>query len=234
MNVKDPNSRLMRWRLKLEEFDYEILYKSGKTNTNADSLSQIPVNAIDSYLSNEDIQEILSDITKEKFNIKITLNKDPIPGWKNIEPKAVSPENLRILILPILQDVDADPDTWTIHIIGSLNKIQKSIDALISIHDLQSKAKVIIEEQPSQWFKEIDPVSPTTEPFLDSPEESQSVPSRFKPNVQKQIIIKNQVGRQNNKTILFIETPPEIIRENEIYISPHATYRQFIGYGNKF
>ena len=25
MNVKDPNSRLMRWRLKLEEFEYEIV-----------------------------------------------------------------------------------------------------------------------------------------------------------------------------------------------------------------
>jgi len=41
MNVKDPNSRLMRWRLKLEEFDYETIYKSGKTNINADALSRI-------------------------------------------------------------------------------------------------------------------------------------------------------------------------------------------------
>jgi len=50
MNVKDPNSRLMRWRLKLEEFDYETVYKSGKTSTNADALSRISINAIDSYL----------------------------------------------------------------------------------------------------------------------------------------------------------------------------------------
>jgi len=38
--------------------------------------------------------------------------------------------------------------------------------------------------------------------------------------------MKNQVGKQTNKTILFIETPPEITRENEIYISPHSTHRQ--------
>ena len=49
MNVKDPNSSLMRWRLKLEEFEYEIVYKLGKTNTNANALSRISDNAIDSY-----------------------------------------------------------------------------------------------------------------------------------------------------------------------------------------
>jgi transposase InsO family protein len=41
-NVKDPSSRLMRWRLKLEEYDYEVLYKEGRQNTNADALSRTP------------------------------------------------------------------------------------------------------------------------------------------------------------------------------------------------
>lgn len=40
-NVKDPGSRLVRWRLKLEEYDYTIVHKSGVNNTNADSLSRI-------------------------------------------------------------------------------------------------------------------------------------------------------------------------------------------------
>ena len=26
MNVKDPGSRLLRWRIKLEEYDYEVIY----------------------------------------------------------------------------------------------------------------------------------------------------------------------------------------------------------------
>jgi hypothetical protein len=38
-NVKDPSSRLLRWRLKLEEFDYEVIYKPGARNTNADALT---------------------------------------------------------------------------------------------------------------------------------------------------------------------------------------------------
>jgi len=40
-NVKDPGSRLIRWRLKLEEYEYEIHYKPGANNTNADALSRI-------------------------------------------------------------------------------------------------------------------------------------------------------------------------------------------------
>lgn len=41
-NVKDPGSRLMRWRIKLEEYQYEIKHKPGKQNANADALSRSP------------------------------------------------------------------------------------------------------------------------------------------------------------------------------------------------
>ena len=36
-SVKEPNSKLIRWRLKLQEYDYEIVYKKGKQNSNADA-----------------------------------------------------------------------------------------------------------------------------------------------------------------------------------------------------
>lgn len=42
-SVKDPSSRLLRWRLKLEEYEYEVIYKKGSNNTNADALSRIHV-----------------------------------------------------------------------------------------------------------------------------------------------------------------------------------------------
>jgi transposase InsO family protein len=41
MNVKDPGSRLMRRKIQLAEYDYEIVHKSGSHNTNADALSRI-------------------------------------------------------------------------------------------------------------------------------------------------------------------------------------------------
>lgn len=30
MSLKEPNSKLVRWRLKLEEFDYDIEHRAGK------------------------------------------------------------------------------------------------------------------------------------------------------------------------------------------------------------
>lgn len=42
-NILEPTSRLLRWRLKLEEYNYKIIYKPGKYNVVADALSRIPV-----------------------------------------------------------------------------------------------------------------------------------------------------------------------------------------------
>jgi len=41
VSVKDPGSRLLRWRLKLEEYDYEIVFKRDVAKTNADAVSRI-------------------------------------------------------------------------------------------------------------------------------------------------------------------------------------------------
>lgn len=40
--MKDLNSKLLRWRIKFDEFD-KIIYKKGKLNTNADALSRINI-----------------------------------------------------------------------------------------------------------------------------------------------------------------------------------------------
>jgi hypothetical protein len=40
-NLKDPLSKLARWRIQLEEYDYEIHYKPGVLNSNVDALSRM-------------------------------------------------------------------------------------------------------------------------------------------------------------------------------------------------
>jgi len=41
MNVKDPGSRLLTWLIKLKVYDYDVVYRKGALNTNADALSRI-------------------------------------------------------------------------------------------------------------------------------------------------------------------------------------------------
>jgi len=36
--------RILRWRFKLAEYDYDVVYKASKINVNADTLSRNPIN----------------------------------------------------------------------------------------------------------------------------------------------------------------------------------------------
>lgn len=40
-NCKNPSSKLLRWRLRLNDYEYEIRYKPGRINSNADGLSRL-------------------------------------------------------------------------------------------------------------------------------------------------------------------------------------------------
>jgi len=77
-NVKDPGSRLKRWRIKLAKYQYEVIYKPGVANTNADALNRMgrvmldktstPVTRVsfDTYLELITGKSIVNNMVKEE------------------------------------------------------------------------------------------------------------------------------------------------------------------------
>jgi len=91
-SVNDPGSRLIRWRLKLEEYEYEIIHRAGKGNTNADALSrnlvtdQQQVNKITQETEEREYSEA------EKQQILYEYHNTPLgrhQGITNIKPHTV-------------------------------------------------------------------------------------------------------------------------------------------------
>ena len=66
--MKDPGSRLFRWHIQLEEYDYEIVYKSGVQNSNADALSRISTLAEEDSESNEIDQDMKVKILQQNHD----------------------------------------------------------------------------------------------------------------------------------------------------------------------
>ena len=68
--LKEPNARLMRWKLQLEEYNFETKYKKGKENLVADALSRIQLNANETNdKDNHDLESIFPNADETVANL---------------------------------------------------------------------------------------------------------------------------------------------------------------------
>lgn len=70
--IDDTSGRLIRWRLHLAEFDFEVKYKKFRSNTQADELSTL--NSM-SKTSSHDENNDNPVFDREVVSVKIKLNK---------------------------------------------------------------------------------------------------------------------------------------------------------------
>jgi His(2)-Cys(2) zinc finger./Integrase core domain. len=97
-SVKDPNSKLVRYRLKLAEFEYDITYKKGTLNSNADGLSRIELHVGETHpregfrvpcLGDElDVESMLANIDDNETTTNQTVHssgEEPLIGIKITE-----------------------------------------------------------------------------------------------------------------------------------------------------
>ena len=99
-SVKDPSSRLMRWRLRLSDYDYEIRCHAGKTLQNADGLSRNPVNdsvgPVFVVVSNPKRKpgRPREQVKFRNVPMRLFLREDPI--WIRIQAMQTSTLNLKL------------------------------------------------------------------------------------------------------------------------------------------
>ena len=78
-NLTLSSARLTRWRLKLAEFDFDVIYKKGILNSNADALSRIEVEQTskqDNIVAKDDIIEALFSITNDNIIEDLIIYKN--------------------------------------------------------------------------------------------------------------------------------------------------------------
>jgi hypothetical protein len=158
-NVKDPSSRLMRWKLLLEEYDYEIQYRAGERNCNADSLSRYPLQCLNvniEEMTEERKRKIISELhncpvgghqgiqrTIERIKLYLTwpgLEQDVTQYIKQCKICQVNKETKPNIKLPTITDTKETPwEKIYLDIVGPLPTTERDMKYILTCQDNLSK-----------------------------------------------------------------------------------------------
>lgn len=120
-SIKDPTSRMWKWRTKLAEYDYEIRYKAGSLNKNADALSRNPPSSItlplqtideidessdESIFSAPNPKTRITESNAQEREISSFLNKDSVTRSPSLSPRPLTPN----IVIEEHNDEDEDTD----------------------------------------------------------------------------------------------------------------------------
>jgi hypothetical protein len=198
MNLKEPNARITRWSIKLSEYTYDVVYKSGKSNTNADALSRIEIhNEVSSMIANSPEAPNMNELDDRQTETNHTSDENPILEI----PISEEPLNkfTRQLVIRILDRKSRISDTKTkpfeTHLktyveINEGNLRQELINSIIKHIDPKYRTAILV--QPIEKMYSIVPI----------------IQSTFKNSSMKLILVKSEIENVGN-----YERQQEIIRK---------------------
>ena len=85
-NLNETSPRVARWKLKLREYDYEIQFKPGASNLNADSLTRNPVlniNFIENTIGFQSFNCTEAELENSIYSCFMTAIKNPVETCSN-------------------------------------------------------------------------------------------------------------------------------------------------------
>lgn len=95
-SMKDPASRLIKFRLQLEEYDYKVTYIRGKDNTSADALSRVTITSDELKQLNETIFVMTRAQKRKNEEEEKVVSSSRNTSFPNISPQNSRPDQPRI------------------------------------------------------------------------------------------------------------------------------------------
>ncbi|UYV77192.1 K02A2.6-like [Cordylochernes scorpioides] len=184
VGLKDPSGRLARWALKLQEYDINIVYKSGRKHKDADCLSRSPLAdtaEIEGHITS--IQDIAEEQSKDPHlvGIREKLANENLKGYqmiggvlykKNYDPEGkpwllVVPKQMRHKILKDVHDTPMAGHLGFAKTYGRVRKrfywpgLYRTVSQYIA-HCKECQRRKGVPQKPPGLLV---PIPPTTSPF---------------------------------------------------------------------